>query len=129
MPPETFARIGEYDAILLGAMGLPDVRWPSGVEMAPQLDLRERLDLYCGLRPVYLYHSGDTPLRDREAGAIDILLIRESTEGLFWSGKNRVERRPRKQSTRCGSRVAHPSGCSARRFNRPGDGAAGHAGG
>ena len=92
MPPDTFARIREYDAILLGAMGLPDVRWPSGVEMAPQLDLRERLDLYCGLRPVYLYHGGDTPLRDRAVGSIDILLIRESTEGLFWSRKNRVDK-------------------------------------
>src|SRR5688572_17393667 len=92
MPPDTFSRIVEYDAILLGAMGLPDVRWPSGQEMAPQLDLRERLELYCGLRPVYLYHSGDSPLRDQAPGSVDILLIRESTEGLFWSRKNRVDK-------------------------------------
>ena len=76
----------------LGAMGLPDVRWPSGVEMAPQLDLRERLDLYCGLRPVYLYHPNDTPLRNRAPGSIDLLLIRESTEGLFWGRKNPCDR-------------------------------------
>jgi 3-isopropylmalate dehydrogenase len=88
MPPSTFARIRECDAILLGAMGLPDVRWPTGVEMAPQLDLREQLDLYCGLRPVYLYHGNDSPLKDRAPGSIDLLLIRESTEGLFWSRKN-----------------------------------------
>ena len=37
-------------------MGLPDVRWPNGVEMTPQIDLREQLDLYNGVRPIRLYH-------------------------------------------------------------------------
>ena len=83
LPVSTFERLREFDAILLGAMGLPGVRWPSGIEMTPQLDLRERLDLYCGLRPVYLFHAQDSPLRDRAAGGIDIMLVRESTEGLF----------------------------------------------
>lgn len=83
LPPAVFERLREFDAILLGAMGLPDVRWPSGLEMTPQLDLRERLDLYCGLRPVYLFHPLDSPLRDRSAGSIDLLLVRENTEGLF----------------------------------------------
>ena len=83
LPARVFERLREFDAILLGAMGLPGVRWPSGVEMTPQLDLRERLDLYCGLRPVYLFHAEDSPLRDRAAGGIDIMLVRESTEGLF----------------------------------------------
>jgi 3-isopropylmalate dehydrogenase len=83
LPAKVFDRLPEFDAILLGAMGLPAVRWPGGVEMTPQLDLRERLDLYCGLRPLYLYHAGDSPLRDRAAGSIDIMLVRESTEGLF----------------------------------------------
>lgn len=83
LPPAVFERLKEFDAILLGAMGLPDVRWPNGLEMTPQIDLRERLDLYCGLRPVYLFHPLDSPLRDRAAGSIDLLLVRESTEGLF----------------------------------------------
>lgn len=83
MPPYVFERLRGFDAILLGAMGLPDVRGPGGVEMTPQLDLREKLDLYCGLRPVYLFHSADSSLRDCASGAIDIMLVRESTEGLF----------------------------------------------
>lgn len=83
LPADTFAAIQRYDAILLGAMGLPSVRWPNGVEMTPQIDLREKLDLYCGLRPIYLYHCDDTPLKGYEAGGIDLLLVRESTEGLF----------------------------------------------
>lgn len=72
------------DAILLGAMGLPDVRWPDGREMTPQIDLRERFELYAGLRPIKLYHPDDSPLKgyggDRP---IDFTLVRESTEGLF----------------------------------------------
>jgi 3-isopropylmalate dehydrogenase len=83
LPANTFDRLRKFDAILLGAMGLPGVRWPSGTEMTPQLDLRERLDLYCGLRPVYLFHPLDSPLRDRTAGSVDMMLVRENTEGLF----------------------------------------------
>jgi 3-isopropylmalate dehydrogenase len=86
MPEDTFQHIARQDVILLGAMGLPDVRWPSGQEMAPQLDLRERLDLYCGLRPLKLYHPNDTPLKN--PGAIDFAIIRENTEGLFSSRKD-----------------------------------------
>ena len=83
LPEAVFARLPEYDAILLGAMGLPGVRWPDGREMAPQVDLRERLDLYNGVRPIYLFHPNDSPLRGRQAGEIDFVLLRESTEGLF----------------------------------------------
>jgi 3-isopropylmalate dehydrogenase len=87
LPEPVFARLAEYDAILLGAMGLPGVRWPDGREMAPQLDLRERLDLYNGVRPIYLFHPEDSPLRGRQAGDIDFVLLRESTEGLFSTRK------------------------------------------
>jgi 3-isopropylmalate dehydrogenase len=83
LPEEAFAACRAADAVLLGAMGLPDVRWPDGKEMTPQIDLRERLDLYCGLRPIYLYHGDDSPLRGRAAGDIDLLIVRENTEGLF----------------------------------------------
>jgi len=73
----------EADAVLLGGMGLPDVRWPDGKEITPQIDLREQLELYSGVRPIYLYHSLDTPLRNVGAGEIDFVIVRESTEGLF----------------------------------------------
>jgi 3-isopropylmalate dehydrogenase len=64
-------------------MGMPDVRWPDGREMTPQIDLRERLDLYNGLRPIYLFSADDSPLKKYAAGDIDFLLVRENTEGLF----------------------------------------------
>ena len=87
-PEETFEAVKACDVVLLGAMGLPSVRGPGGTEIAPQLDLRERLDLYCGLRPVKLYHQNLTPLRGCKPGGLDMLIVRENTEGLFWSRKN-----------------------------------------
>lgn len=88
LPSESLDACRQQDAILLGAMGLPNVRWPSGLEMTPQVDLRENLDLYCGLRPFYLYEADLSPLKDMENGRIDFLIVRESTEGLF-SGRGR----------------------------------------
>jgi len=71
------------DAILLGAMGLPDVRYPDGREIVPQIDIREELDLYAGIRPVRTFPGLPVPLADPRAQNLDLILIRESTEGLF----------------------------------------------
>lgn len=84
LPEEALTAAGRADAMLLGAMGLPEVRWPDGREMTPQIDLRERFDLYAGLRPIKLYHPEDSPLKGYgESRPIDFILVRESTEGLF----------------------------------------------
>src|SRR5688500_16461048 len=52
LPERTLSACREADAILLGAMGLPHVRYPDGTEVAPQLDLRTQLSLYAGVRPI-----------------------------------------------------------------------------
>lgn len=87
LPRSTLDRLREFDAILLGAMGLPDVRWPNGVEMTPQLDLREQLDLFNGVRPIRLYHPSHSPLHGYVASGtgrrIDFIIVRENCEGLF----------------------------------------------
>ncbi len=83
LPQTAFQACRNSDAVLLGAMGLPNVRYPDGKEIAPQLDLREQLGLYGGVRPIHLYHESDTPLKGYGAGEIDFVLVRESTEGLF----------------------------------------------
>lgn len=80
---QTLDAIKDFDATLLGAMGLPDVRWPNGVEMTPQIDLREKLDLYQGIRPIKLYHPQHSPLRIPEGKTIDFVIVRENCEGLF----------------------------------------------
>lgn len=52
LPAGTLAGCRAADAILLGAMGLPHVRYPDGTELVPQITLRTELDLYAGLRPI-----------------------------------------------------------------------------
>ena len=83
LPEAAFEACEKADAVLLGAMGLPSVRWPDGREMTPQIDLRERLDLYAGPRPIKLYSEHDSPLKGYAAGEIDFTIVRENTEGLF----------------------------------------------
>ena len=87
LPASTMQACRSADAILLGAMGLPDVRGPGGTEMAPQLDLREQLELYAGVRPIRLYHAAHSPLRPQRAAGIDFVIYRENTEGMFASRK------------------------------------------
>lgn len=82
--PEASVKAAERaDAILLGAMGLPDVRYEDGTEISPQLDLRERFELYAGVRPVRAFDGLPTRLSDPRAAQIDFVLVREQTEGLF----------------------------------------------
>ncbi len=76
------------DAILFGAMGLPDVRYPDGTEIAPQLDLRDHLVLYAGVRPIRAIPGTPLPLSDPRAREIDFVLVREQTEGWFYGRYN-----------------------------------------
>ncbi len=86
-----FVRAGNADAILFGAMGWPDIRYPDGTEIAPQLDLRVRLDLYAGVRPIRTVPGTPPVLADPRAATIDLVILRESTEGMFASrGKGEV---------------------------------------
>jgi len=83
LPQEAVDAAARADAILLGAMGLPNVRYPNGTEVTPQIELRERFELYAGVRPVRLLPGAPTPLADTRARQVDCVLVRESTEGLF----------------------------------------------
>ena len=51
LPETTLEICRSADAILLGACGLPGVRYPDGTEIIPQVTLRIVLDLYAGIRP------------------------------------------------------------------------------
>ena len=85
LPDETFRRAEAADAILLGAMGWPGIRYPDGTEIGPQLDLRIRLGLYAGVRPVRAIPGVPVALADPRAREMDFVILRESTEGLFHS--------------------------------------------
>lgn len=91
LPAESLETARKADAILLAAMGMPDIRYPDGTEIAPQLDIRFDLGLYAGVRPVRSIPGLPGPLADKRAQALDFVLIRESTEGLFAShGKGQI---------------------------------------
>lgn len=83
MPAQTRAVAGKADAILLAAMGLPDVRYPDGREIAPQLELRFEYGLFAGVRPVRPVPGVRAVLADPQAHDVDYVIVRESTEGLF----------------------------------------------
>ena len=83
LPDEALAACEKADAILFGAMGLPHVRGKDGTEIIPQLDLRFHFDLYAGVRPIRTFPGLPTPLSHPKASEIDMVLVRENTEGLF----------------------------------------------
>ena len=82
---ETLRLCADADAILLGACGLPSVRYPDNTEIAPQIELRFHFDLYAGVRPARLIPGVPSPIVGADRRGIDLVLIRESTEGLFAS--------------------------------------------
>jgi 3-isopropylmalate dehydrogenase len=91
LPDSVLEELRGHDAILLGAVGDPSV--PSGVlERGLLLRLRFELDHYVNLRPVRLYPGVATPLADVRAESVDMLVVREGTEGPY-TGSGGVMRR------------------------------------
>lgn len=82
LPDSAIAELKNFNAILLGAIGHPDVR-PGILERGILLKLRFELDQYINLRPVKLYPGVETPLKNKTPEDIDFVVIRENTEGLY----------------------------------------------
>jgi len=82
LPDAAVEEMRGFDAILLGAIGHPDVA-PGILEKGILLKLRFALDQYINLRPVKLYPGVDTPLKDKGPEDIDFVVVRENTEGLY----------------------------------------------
>jgi 3-isopropylmalate dehydrogenase len=76
------AELKKYDAILLGAIGHPDVK-PGILEKGILLATRFGLDQYINLRPVRLYDSRFCPLKDKKPEDVDFVVVRENSEGLY----------------------------------------------
>jgi 3-isopropylmalate dehydrogenase len=82
LPDVVLKELREVDAILFGAVGRPDV--PPGVlERGLLLRLRFELDLYVNLRPVKLYPGVASPLAGVGPDDLDLLVVRENTEGVY----------------------------------------------
>ena len=79
---EDIGELRESDAILLGAIGHPDVK-PGILEQGILLNLRKKLDQYVNLRPVVLYPGVETPIANKTSEDINFVVVRENTEGLY----------------------------------------------
>jgi 3-isopropylmalate dehydrogenase len=82
LPDSVFRDLAGADAILFGAIGDPRVRDPRYAADV-LLRLRFDLDLYANLRPARLIDDRLSPLRDVARRQVDLLVVRENTEGLY----------------------------------------------
>lgn len=81
--------LAEHDAILLGAVGRPDVQDHITLN-GLLLPIRRRFDQCVCLRPAYLYPGVESPLRNAAGGSIDIQVFRENVEGEYADVGGRV---------------------------------------
>ncbi len=82
LPDSAIEELRKFDAILLGAIGHPDVA-PGILEKGILLKARFALDQYINLRPVKLYPGVETPIKDKGPDEIDFVVIRENTGDLY----------------------------------------------
>ncbi|MCI4325192.1 MAG: isocitrate/isopropylmalate dehydrogenase family protein [Thermoplasmata archaeon] len=99
LDPETVVAAREADAILLGAVGWPGASMPNGdlAGGALVLGMRQTLDLYANVRPCKLYPGvvhriGKTYQTVWPSELVDMVIIRENTEGLYTPARGRLRR-------------------------------------
>jgi tartrate dehydrogenase/decarboxylase/D-malate dehydrogenase len=88
-PPDFIDQLGVFDAILLGAVGHPKVQDHITLN-GLLLPIRRRFDQFICLRPAFLYEGVESPLRNKAATSIDMLVFRENTEGEYANVGGRV---------------------------------------
>ena len=81
-PTDFLDTLAGHDAILLGAVGHPEVQDHITLN-GLLLPIRRRFDQCVCLRPSYLYDGVESPLRDKPPGSIDLQVFRENTEGEY----------------------------------------------
>ena len=82
LPEGAIAELKSHDAVMLGAIGHPDVA-PGVLEKGLLLETRFQLDQYINLRPVKLYPGVESPLAGKGPDDIDFVVVRENTEDLY----------------------------------------------
>ena len=82
MPPDALKTLSSHDAILLGAVGRPDV--PDHISLRGLLlEIRHGFDQYANIRPVKLLPGAPCPLKDAKPEDIDMVFVRENSEGEY----------------------------------------------
>jgi 3-isopropylmalate dehydrogenase len=82
LPDSAVRELGRFPAILLGAIGHPEVK-PGILEKGILLRLRFEMEQYINLRPVKLYDDRFCPLKDKKPEDVDFVVVRENNEGLY----------------------------------------------
>ena len=82
LPDSAADDLRQFPAILLGAIGHPDVK-PGILEKGILLRLRFELEQYINLRPVKLFDERFCPLKDKKPEDVDFVVVRENNEGLY----------------------------------------------
>jgi 3-isopropylmalate dehydrogenase len=82
LPDSVLNELRQFPAILLGAIGHPDVK-PGILEKGILLRARFELEQYINLRPVKLYDERFCPLKDKKPEHVDFVVVRENNEGLY----------------------------------------------
>ena len=91
MPTDALDILSGFDAIFLGCIGDAD-RVPDHISLTLLLQIRRGFDQYVNLRPIYLYDGVDTPLKYVRQGSIDLIVVRENTEGEYSQVGGRFKR-------------------------------------
>ena len=81
-PPDFLETLKDFDAIFLGAVGMPELM-PDHVTLIPLIRMRQEFEQYVCLRPATLLPGARTPLADKKPGDIDMVVVRENSEGEY----------------------------------------------
>lgn len=82
VPDDFLSVLSDYPVILLGAIGDPS-NVPDHKTLVPLIEMRQKFDQYACVRPSKLFAGVRSPLADRKAGEIDLVVIRENSEGEY----------------------------------------------
>ncbi len=90
MPDDWKEKLTKHDAIFFGAVGMPD-KYPDHITLwGSLLKFRREFDQFINLRPVKLFEGVNAPLANKKPGDIDMIIVRENTEGEYSSVGGRM---------------------------------------
>lgn len=90
--PDDFLQVlRPFDAILLGAVGWPALV-PDHITLAPLVQIRQTFDQYACVRPARLFPGLKSVLADKKPGDIDLVVLRENSEGEYVDNGGRLKR-------------------------------------
>ena len=84
VPDDYLTILKDYEVVFLGALGDP-ANVPDHVATAPILEMRQTFDQFVNLRPARLWPGVESPLKGKEVGSIDLVVVRENSEGEYFN--------------------------------------------